>query len=575
MNSAGKHNKDRDYKSNLRFVMMSVTIMVVVLASISFVKIYIDKKQSAITKIKLEVNTLERVCLDNLNYSNIALKQIAALISYNSSAIEEIESIIYNYSLNNNSKNLFGWKNFYWIDNRKNVVVGTHTAGNIAYNSLSRLSHVKMSKIAPDITYYGIHDNEQKIFKVLDIVIGVRDSRTNEYVGSLMLSIDTSAILSDLELRKHSNKMNFAIFDTSLNIVASYPVRVNQAQILGNIEFKKAITGHDFISGQQEYVSHIDFMSGENYYAKKIQGMPLIISVNMDYGYLRRSLTSKIAVKLIEITITTLLLLILIVFIYKRETWLRSRAEKASRMAIKAMNAKSDFLAYVAHEIRSPLGFIMTGSEIMSKNLFGKVPEVYETYVNGIHNNAKLILDFINDILDEKHIISGNFKMSITHCNVAELVDRAISTNKTRFHTRKININNTVDDNLPFIQADPNRLLQIFNNIISNAYKYSCDGTEISINISYTKSHVIVCVSDQGIGMSNAEIDIALTKYGTVHNNKSPNWIESYGLGLPIVKMLLDAHNGNMEITSQIDVGTEVKIILPRESSKFILHSKH
>ena len=310
-------------------------------------------------------------------------------------------------------------------------------------------------------------------------------------------------------------------------------------------------------------ISYLDMVNGINYFIKKIEKEPFLLLVNVDYDEIKTTIFHTVIMKFLEISIFASFFLLMIVSIYRRERWLRSKAEAASKIALRATTAKSDFLAFTAHEIRSPLGFIMTGSEMMKQNLLGPMPEAYKEYVDGIHRNSSLILEFITDILDEEHIISGNFKIVNTAHDLTEIIDDAILNNLARYTTRKVQIVKDLALSLPQLTCDGRRILQVVNNLISNAIKYSKDNTTVTIKTFVADERLVLEIHDQGIGMNDEEITIAFTKYGTVKKEHF-NFIESYGLGLPIVKLLLDAHDATMDVASKVNVGTVISIRFPK-----------
>ena len=193
----------------------------------------------------------------------------------------------------------------------------------------------------------------------------------------------------------------------------------------------------------------------------------------------------------------------------------------------------------------------------------GKLPDKYKQYVDGIHNNAALILDFITDILDENQVIEGKFKIINTICNITDIVHEAIKNSEARYNKRTINIIANMEKNLPLLICDKRRLTQVMSNLISNSIKYSKDDTTIKITGKFTRDKLKIKVIDQGIGMSKKELPIALSTYGTVYgaDYNSPG---SYGLGLPIVKMLLDAHDARISIECTKGKGTTITIMFPK-----------
>jgi two-component system phosphate regulon sensor histidine kinase PhoR len=196
----------------------------------------------------------------------------------------------------------------------------------------------------------------------------------------------------------------------------------------------------------------------------------------------------------------------------------------------------------------------------MSKELFGRIPANYTKYVEGIHNNAQIILDFITDILDENQIIEGQFKIVNSLNQIQDIIAQVATS-----HSGKKNISIVTDfaANLPLLVCDKRRITQVIDNLINNSIKYSNENTIITISVKMNEDQMLVTIIDQGIGMKEHEIPIALSKYGTISKNDYTKG-GSYGLGLPIVKMLLDAHEAILNIHSIDGKGTTVKIIFPK-----------
>ncbi|MDX1923993.1 MAG: HAMP domain-containing sensor histidine kinase [Rickettsiaceae bacterium] len=556
-----------DYNFNLKVIIILIAIEVIILVCMSFVKMYIDRKHSTLDRMRDEVQILEKIFLDEIEYSSYVMNQMADLIRINYQSPTRIESILSHYSLNINDKNFFGWRGFYWLD-KKGVVKNTNQDCQIPIGTgLSHLSNVRLSKINPGRVFFCQNPLIKRDYTpYLDLALGVTNAE-DEYIGTLFLELETSTILEDIEMYRRNNLTEFLILDNRMNVITVYPMNASRLTKDGKTISSESLLQQfkhiNFFSDKQKEISDIQVFNGSNFLARKIKKKPYLLVVSLDPVYIKSTYTKKVAIKFIEISVLAVSFLAIIAIIYKRETWLRAKAERASTMATKAMVAKSDFLSYTAHEIRSPLGFILTGSEMMKKKLFGPISEQYEEYVSGIYHNAKLILDFINDILDEKNVANGNFRLIEEVCDLEAIIKIAAKTNQTRFHSRKINVELKICEDLPFILGDKRKLLQTMNNIISNSYKYSLDNTTITIEAKRSGKRIKIIVRDQGIGMTNEEMKIALTKYGTVHNNRSDNFIESYGLGLPIVAILTKAHDATLHIDSEIGIGTEITIILP------------
>lgn len=565
-----KREESSNFNFNLKIIIVLVAVEVLILVCISFVKIYVDKKASLILRMRDEVQTLERIFVDDLDYSSHVLEQMKDLIAQNYNNDKKIDEILSRSIMNVSEKTFFGWRGFYWLDNLHIVRNAPKDSQFSVGTNLSSFAAISETKKNPGKVVFARSPTTSAdgSAPLLNLAIGI-NNQEGMFAGTLFLEIESDAIRSDIETYRRNNYTEFMIVDSDLRIITAYPSDSNQDTVEGKIMsdpiMLQNISEMSISPDNQEEASYISMMSGKNFLAQKIKDKPYILIVSLDSQYVNSLFTKKIALKFLEIAILASFFMIIILMVYRRETWLRARAERASSLATKAMIAKSDFLAYAAHEIRSPLGFILTGSEIMSKKLFGPIPAQYEDYVSGIYQNSRLILDFINDILDEKHVASGNFKMIEDICDIEEIIDKSIKTNKTRFHSRKINISKILDKNLPSILGDQRKILQMLNNLISNSYKYSLDNTTITVIVKKSHKKLKIIVHDEGIGMSSEDIKIAMTKYGTAHNNKSDNFIDSYGLGLPIVSMLSKAHDAHFDLKSEVGIGTEAILTFPEK----------
>ena len=514
-----------------------------------------------------ESQLLETFCKDTFDHNLYVINLLSSRIKQFPEERSKIHATFQFFEDSGDIHSLFGWKDIMWLDadlvpivsSKKGVLTGAQPMNE---------QYTKISRKEPGKTFYGTDmsktGNGQPLMYA---VIGLQDAN-NKYLGSLLFSYDMSVLNAQLSAHKKNDHTNFVLIDRRYRIILqSKPIITGVGIEHGRIVNKYTENLIHNISAKRDdgtEVSYLDMIDGVNYFIKKIDKEPFLLLVNIDHDEIKTTIFHTVIMKFLEISIFASFFLLMIVSIYRRETWLRSKAEAASKIALKATKAKSDFLAFTAHEIRSPLGFIMTGSEIMQKDLFGPMPDAYKEYVDGIHRNSSLILEFITDILDEEHIMSGNFKIVNTVHDLTEIIQDAIINNIARYSARKVNIVKDIKPNLPKLICDGRRILQVINNLLSNAIKYSNDNTTVTITIYIASDDSLVLeVHDQGIGMSDDEIKIAFTKYGTVRKEHF-NFIESYGLGLPIVKLLLDAHDATMNVISTVNVGTTISIRFPK-----------
>lgn len=547
-----------DYDVNVRMIAFSVVTVVLILVAIFFIKTYASQKQNIVHDMHVEWERLETFCVEKIDHTEYILNLLAIQIKKNPNDLHYVKNIFEDYINRPEIQEVFDIDECFWFNNILNMKVRSTAKDNkyISYfDSKEKIEY-------PEKISYGISRNNDTI----NARIGIKDSK-KKYIGSVVVDFDIFTFSQSLKYRKKHEYTNFALIANGNKVIMQSNKSMEDIGLkdgsVANPILQEILNKIGYSEENNKEFSYLDMVSGINYYVKKISDQPFILLVNIDAKEIKKDIFHKVVMKFLEISFFALGFLLLIIAIYRRETWLRSKAETASEIANRATRTKSDFLAFTAHEIRSPLGFIVTGSEMVQKKLLGNEIDNYSDYINGIHKNANLILDFITDILDEAHIMEGNFSIVNNTINIKEIINNALLMNKSKLEEKNSKFDITIEPKLPKLICDPRRILQVLNNLVSNAIKYSFDNTTIKIIAKIENGLLSLEVIDEGVGMNEDEIQIALTKYGTIRK-KNFNFIESYGLGLPIVKMLLDAHDAKLIINSTVNVGTSVKIIFPR-----------
>ncbi len=234
----------------------------------------------------------------------------------------------------------------------------------------------------------------------------------------------------------------------------------------------------------------------------------------------------------------------------------REEAEKASQ-------AKTHFLANMSHELRTPLNAIIGFSELLSSSNSGPAQIVRDQeYANLINESGLHLLDLVNGILDMSRIETGSFEIITEHFDVRPVVDICCQIVRPQLLNRNMEIVQDMGNDLSEIVADERAVKQILLNLLSNAIKFSEQGSRIYVGTSIVADSLVLSVRDTGIGISKENLPRLGSPFFQIDASYNRNH-EGTGLGLSVVKGLVDLHKGGMEIESELNVGTTVTVRLP------------
>jgi two-component system cell cycle sensor histidine kinase PleC len=239
-------------------------------------------------------------------------------------------------------------------------------------------------------------------------------------------------------------------------------------------------------------------------------------------------------------------------------------SEDARRKAEDSNLAKSKFLATMSHELRTPLNAILGFSEVMKNEVFGPhASPSYREYASDIHSSGQHLLNLINEILDLSRIEAGRYELKEEAVNLAHVADECLHMLSLRARGKSQTIRQAVEPDLPKIWADERAMRQIILNILSNAVKFTPQGGDITLKVGWTANGgQYVSVTDNGPGIPENELNTVLSSFGR-GSQAIKTAEEGSGLGLPIVKGLVDLHGGVFTLKSKIRVGTEVMFTIP------------
>ena len=243
----------------------------------------------------------------------------------------------------------------------------------------------------------------------------------------------------------------------------------------------------------------------------------------------------------------------------------KTTSDLARQRAEDANLAKSRFLATMSHELRTPLNAVLGFSEVMKNELLGPIDnKSYKEYAENIHSSGAHLLHLINEILDLSRVEAGKYDMSEKPIDLAAIVDDCRRLLHLRAETKGLKIIERYSAEMSPLWADERAVRQICLNLMSNAVKFTPRGGSVTLLIETTADgEQMIRISDTGPGIPKEEIPKVLEAFGQgslAHETAEGGT----GLGLPIVRKLIELHGGRLDLQSELRKGTSATVYFPR-----------
>lgn len=314
------------------------------------------------------------------------------------------------------------------------------------------------------------------------------------------------------------------------------------------------------------------YSAKSQYFIMNILGLLLTASFMIQYMFVRTVLFTYTSAALV---------LFVTFFYYEAPTYRRmltvereleesrDRAEQSTRMTNAANRAKSDFLANTSHEIRTPMNAILGMNEMILKE--SRDPAIHQAAMD-IRNAGNHLLAIINNILDISKIESGKMELYNADYHLWQLLKDIEEGNFETIHDKGLNFVLDVDKNLPeHLYGDEDHIRQVLINLIDNAVKYTNDGTiTVSVHgheLPHSRVRLKISVHDTGIGIKEEDIPKLFHSFERVNLNETQN-IQGAGLGLTLVRYLLELMGGKIEASSEYGKGSTFSFELTQQLSQ-------
>ena len=225
---------------------------------------------------------------------------------------------------------------------------------------------------------------------------------------------------------------------------------------------------------------------------------------------------------------------------------------------------KSEFLTSMSHELRTPLNSIIGFADVLLQGIDGELNDIAMNDIQLIHNSGKHLLALINDILDLAKIESGKMELVRDAVDIKEVTNAVLATSGSLVKDKPVQIIVNVPEMLPPVYADKLRLNQILLNLVSNAAKFTHEGT-ITIRAAIDNNKpdtMIISVVDTGIGIPANKLNTIFERFRQADSGTTRKY-GGTGLGLPICRQLVEMHGGTLNLRSEEGRGSEFYFSMP------------
>lgn len=228
---------------------------------------------------------------------------------------------------------------------------------------------------------------------------------------------------------------------------------------------------------------------------------------------------------------------------------------------LKNEKLKNEFVASVSHELRTPLTSIKGWASTMRTGDFSDREEL-ETGLEIIENESDRLTKMVEELLDFSKFVSGKITLKKDYVDIKNTIEYIKKQFSLRAWRQNINFSVKVQDNMPLVLLDENRIKQVLNNLLDNAFKFTQEGGRVTLKAFIRDENLIVIVGDTGIGIPEDELPKVTEKFFKGKSDKCSN-----GIGLSICKEIVSLHGGKIEITSELVKGTEITLTIPVEDN--------
>ncbi len=579
-----------------------------------FNRIHQIHSQSNNEKLVDIANGIENYFLTTLAVTeSILLQESKRIQSLDNLSHKNIYGVISDFEMNKLVTELIGWSSLRWYDFHENKIVIDSNIGVLAKPlevDLEKRQYLKKSFSKYNILFIGEPINGAMSGQPkIPFGMGITDKH-GRYIGTMMGGYSIEKFQNGIAATYKSDQViSFAIFNKDgVTILDSGDNNISTEEIASYSKAIRDSRNINFVE-DEERVSPFSSLIIEKEIVKRIAQLPLYIVVKINPPLSSASYWASIKKSFYDLLVILMAFSSLVIFIrmtllnpltrlsrnaqkialdnknidfknysthelvvltealkkvVEQKFALSDANQKLEFLAHKAQvasNAKSDFIRNLQHEFRTPLNHILGASEVL---IARSNSEAEKEYLYMIVQSGKELLDNINKVIDLADFEAGKMKLSDSQTDIKNLVESALSTVYSRLNLKKIKVIESYDSQLPQVLVDEEKFIRALVCIFDNSITFALDkGAQIVIKGYLQHSRIILSIADNGLGIRESDLE-RITQSFESSGNVLTKFHRGIGLGLTIVKSVLELHDADLSISSQEGIGTEIVISLPR-----------
>ncbi len=228
----------------------------------------------------------------------------------------------------------------------------------------------------------------------------------------------------------------------------------------------------------------------------------------------------------------------------------------------KVSKMKSDFISAVSHELRTPLTSIKGYASILITGKIGEIPQQVKERLEKINKHSDNLVKMINDLLDISRIESGRVEMKFAKYNISSIVENVLDILTPQIKEKGLQLKTQIEPNAPDVIVDLSQFERVFINLLGNAIKFTPLNGTITVGAKKDQNAILFSIADSGIGIKEEDIPKLFHEFYRVENEINQN-VKGTGLGLALAKNIVEAHRGQIWVTSKVNGGTTFYFTLP------------